>query len=411
MQFALLVSVIIAILLSAFLLLTHVQSFFRIKSQELISATELANNQLLASLQTPTISDDTIQNTLDSKTTKLISNYHGVWTKTVSDVIVKNRKVSKVAFSGSETDIKTPNIYLANKNAPLVIVGNTRLEGNSYLPTQGIKAGNISGNYYQGSSLYYGNVYESKETIPTLEDTWISYIESLTKGILIDEELMIPLANEVLNSFYNTPKLIYSTETIFLGNERIAGNVIVQSASKIIVGSAAKLTDVILIAPNIEVQNNVVGSFQAIATKKITIGKRCLLSYPSALVLLDKNKMNTNQDNAALHKNPDFTIHKNTQIEGTIVYIKLKEEVQNRTKSHIKVDENVNVIGEIYCDGNIEFSGVVKGSLYAQQFVTKASGSIYLNHLYNGKVLKNPIIKYAGLPFTETKKNVAKWLY
>ncbi|WP_299600598.1 hypothetical protein [uncultured Aquimarina sp.] len=411
MQFALLVSVIIAILLSAFLLLTHVQSFFKIKSQELITAVELANHQLLVSLQTPVISEDTIQNSVDSKTTKLIATYHGIWTKTVSDVITNNRKIRKVAFSGTAIGLKTPNVYIADKNAPLVIVGDTRLEGNSYVPTQGIKAGNISGNYYQGSSLYYGNVYQSKETIPPLDNKWISYIESFTNGVFIDEELMVPLEKEIKNSFDNQPMLLYDPTPIFLGNENITGNIIIQSASKIVVSSAATLTDVILIAPEIVVQNNFKGSIQAIATKKITIGERCLLSYPSSVTLFDKNVIPTGQNNSQNNRNSDFIIHKNTEIEGAVLYIRPKGELQNRIKSHMKIDDHVLITGEIYCNGNIEFSGTVKGSLYTQQFVTKASGSIYLNHVYNGKILKNPIVKYAGIPFKDTKKTVAKWLY
>ena len=143
MQFALLISVIIAILLSAFLLLTHVQSFFRIKSKELISASELANHKLLASLDDTIISKDTLITTTDATTLKLFTNYHGAWSKTVSEVTIKNRKIAKTAFSGTAMNPKTPNLYLANKNAPLVVVGDTRLEGNSYLPKQGIKAGNI----------------------------------------------------------------------------------------------------------------------------------------------------------------------------------------------------------------------------------------------------------------------------
>ena len=412
MQFALLISVIIAILLSAFLLLTHVQSFFRIKSQELIGATELASHQLFESLENTVISEDTVSTTMDSKTLKLAANYHGTWIKTISEVTVNNRKTSKAAFSGIALDPKTPNLYLANKNSPLVVVGDTRLEGNSYLPKQGIKAGNISGNYYQGSSLYYGRTIESKEKIPELDAKWFSYIELLTKGQYIEEDHIVPLEKEIENSFYNPPKIIYNTDAIILGDEKISGNVIIQSASKISITTASQLTDVLLIAPTIVVQNNVKGRFQLIATKKIEIGKGCHLSYPSSITLLDKNPtINANQGNASNNKTPNFSIDTNTNIEGSVVYLKKKQEVQNRIQTHIKVATGAQIIGEIYCQGNIEFLGTVKGSLYTHQFIANQSGSVYLNHLYNGKVLLNPIPDYAGLPFKDSKKDVAKWLY
>ncbi|MHA7057055.1 hypothetical protein ACWGOQ_0007540 [Aquimarina sp. M1] len=412
MQFALLISVIIAIILSAFLLLTHVQSFFRIKSKELIQTTELANLQIFESLDTATISNDTIRTVLDTKTLKLTTDYHGAWTKTFSEVILRQRKVSKVAFSGAVLNQKTPNLYLVNKNAPLVVVGNTRLEGISYVPKQGIKAGNISGTYYQGSSLYYGRTIESKEIIPELDNQWHSYLESLLKGGYIKEDLMISLEKEVKNSFHNTPKVIYSQKSIILGDEKISGNVIIQSASSIIITAASQLTDVVLIAPTIIVQDYTKGRFQLIASKKIKVGKQCHLSYPSSITLLDKNSTpKVNQANGSQNRIPDFSIDKNTIIEGSISYLQKKSAIRDRIKTHLKVESNVKIIGEVYCQGNIEFLGTVQGSLYTQQFIAHQSGSVYLNHLYNGKVLVNPIRKYAGLPFKNSKKSIAKWLY
>ncbi|MBQ4804327.1 hypothetical protein J8L88_15795 [Aquimarina sp. MMG015] len=412
MQFALLISVIIAILLSTFLLLTHVQSFFRIKSKEIIEASDIANNQIFGSLLATTASKDTTNSSIDTKTIKLATNYHGAWTKTFSEVAVKESKIRKIAFTGAALALKTPNLYLANKNAPLVVVGNTRLEGNSYLPEQGIKAGNISGNYYQGSSLYYGSVIESKATIPELDNQWISYIESIIKGGYIDEARTIPIAKEVKNSFYDTAKIIYTNESIVLGNEKISGNVVIQSSSKITITSASQLTDVVVIAPIIIVEDYVKGRFQLIASKKIEIGKNCYLSYPSSATLLDKKNISrSNTGNTSQNRNPDFSIDKNTVIQGSIVYLKNESATKNRIKTNLNIAIGTEVIGEIYCQGNIEFMGTIKGSLYTQQFIANQSGSVYMNHLYNGKILVNPIPKYAGLPFKNVKKNIATWLY
>ncbi len=412
MQFALLISVIIAILLSTFLLLTHVQSFFSIKSQELIEASELVNKQIFKSFADTGITKDTIQTNIGNNVTKLVSNYHGVWTKTVSKVQIRNKKVVKIAFTGSVIDQKTPNLYLADKNSPLVVVGNTRIEGNSYLPEQGIKAGNISGNYYHGTRLFYGRTIKSKKRIPELHPEWIEYLESMCAGAHLTEKNIIPLSKEIKNSFHNSTNIIYNTEKIVLGDEIISGNIIVQSASKIIINSTSQLTDVILIAPIIEVQNDVKGTIQLIATKKIKIGKRCHLSYPSSIILFDNNSSQSSlHTNTTQNQIPDFNINSNTIIEGAVVYLKKTKEIQNRIKTNIKVENNVQIIGEFYCQGNTDFQGTVKGALYVNQFIANQSGSIYLNHLYNGKVLKNPVSDYAGLSFENSKKNVAKWMY
>lgn len=412
MQFALLVSVIVAILLSTFLLLTHIQSFFRIKSQELVEASALVNQEILSFLEDGGIYGDTLVTTHTSRTHTIVSNYHGAFINVLSRVQVQQRKVAKSALIGVLREENTPNLYLANTNSPLVVVGDTRIEGNNYLPKQGVKAGTISGNYYQGSSLYYGRILESKQTIPDLNAEWISYLETLVNGGLIKEEKLVRLSKEVHQSFLKPSKLIYDTESIILGDHQVVGNVIIQSGTKIVITSAAQLTDVILVAPIIEVSANVQGTFQLIATKKITIGKRCHLHYPSAIIVYDQDRFIAgNTDNRPQNRNIDFSIDTNTIIEGSVVFIKKEQQKQERIKTHLNVENGVEIIGEVYCQGNIDFQGGVRGSLYTQQFIANQSGSIYLNHLYNGKVLKNPISGYAGLPFDTPKKAIAKWMY
>ncbi len=411
MQFALLISVIVALLLSAFLLLTHVQSFFKIKSNELLTASELSHQQIFKSLST-SISKDTLIVEENSTKKKLITSYYGAWTKVYSEINIHNRKIAKTAFTGSEFDNTSPNLYVANTNSPLVVVGNTRLEGRSYLPKQGIKAGNISGNYYQGSRLHYGQTIESAETLPKLNQEWISYLESITKGSLIEDTYSSRLQTEIKSSFSKPYKIISDPSVIVLGDKKITGNVIIQSRTKIIVHATAQLENVLLIAPHIVVEDNVKGSLQLIATKKLNIGKGCYFSYPSSAILFDQSipKDNT-QRNTALQHEPNFIIDKNTVIEGSVVYLTKYLNKQNRIKTHLKIESGTEVIGEVYCQGNIDFQGMVRGSLYTNQFIANQSGSIYLNHIYNGSILINPIPNYAGLPFTNPKNTVAKWLY
>ncbi|TSE06679.1 hypothetical protein [Aquimarina algiphila] len=410
MQFAILISVLVALVLSAFLLLTHTHSFFKIKSQELLQAFEQSNKLVFESLENHTIKTDTIVSQEEARIIKQTTSYHGVWSKQFSQVSIHQRKATRIAYIGSELSEKTPNLYVVNTNSPLVVVGNTRLEGNSYLPKQGVKAGNISGNYYQGNSLYYGRAIESKTTLPKLAPEWIKYLENRSNGIGIEDAHTVALKKELHNSFHHPVQVIYDTDPIFLEDEKIIGNIIIQSRSKIIVGSQSQLTDVVLIAPEIEIDNGVKGSFQGIATHKIKIGKGCYLSYPSSLVLLDK-KIIADKEKNNLHIDPDFTIGKRTKIEGAVVYFNKNISPKNRIKTHLEIASDSEITGEVYCQGNIDFQGTVKGSLYTRQCIARQSGSVYLNHIYNGSVLINPVPDYAGLPFVNTKNSIAKWLY
>ncbi len=408
MQFAILISVLVALLLGAFLLLTHIQSVFRIKSQELIHAFEQSNVLLFKTLDYPTVVSDTIGSESETKITKQTASYHGAWLKQYAEVSMHNRKAARVAFTGSKRSDKTPNLYLANTNSPLVVVGNTRLEGNSYLPKQGVKAGNISGTYYQGNSLHYGRALESNESLPQVQQEWIKYIEDVTLGALINTTVSVPLEKEMKNSYHNSVQILYDTDPIFLEDQNITGNIVIQSGSKIVVGPGSQLTDVLLIAPMIIVKNGVKGSFQSIATKRIEIGKSCHLSYPSSAILLDKNIV---QDKQAQYTSPNINISTRTVIEGAIVYLKNTNAKLNRIKTHVMIAPKVEIVGEVYCEGNADVQGAILGSIYTHQYIARQSGSVYLNHLYNGSVLINPVKDYSGLPFVNATNSIAKWLY
>ncbi|WP_128755233.1 hypothetical protein [Aquimarina sediminis] len=414
MQFAILISVLVALLLGAFLLLTHVHSFFRIKSKELVQAFEQSNTRIFESLNNGVVTGDTIVTVQNLGTIKEMSGYHGAWLKQYTEIGVHDRKVARVVFTGVKISETTPNLYLEETNSPLVVVGNTRLEGNSYLPKQGIKAGNISGNYYQGSALHYGRVLKSKTILPELEPDWITYLEGLAQGVLIDKGESMALKKELKNSFHDPVHVIYNADPIFLEDEKITGNIVIQSRTKIVVGSQTQLMDVVLIAPEIIIKNGVNGSFQGIATKKIKVGKRCHLSYPSAMILLDQKVVYSNSQNNQLQNDkPDFMIEEGTMIEGVIVYLNKNKDkkAKRRLKTNLEIAPNVEIVGETYCQGNIDFQGKVLGSLYARQYIARQSGSVYLNHIYNGKILINPVVDYAGLPFVNSKNTIAKWLY
>ncbi|SHI86125.1 hypothetical protein [Aquimarina spongiae] len=411
MQFALLISVVIALILGAFLLLTHVQSFFKIKSNELIQASEIANQHILQSLGDSLKTGDTISSEQQQKTLKLNSNFYGAWTKVYAQVQSHNRKVHKSALVGTARTDRSANLYLANTNSPLVVVGNTRIEGNAYVPKQGLKAGNISGNYYQGSRLYYGSVFESKTTLPQLKKEWISYLESLSNGSFIDNLDNITLERDIENSFYTSGQIIISPSTIVLGNEKIAGNIIIQSNTAIVVEPTATLQNVILVAPKIIVKDNTKGTMQLFASQKLTIGKNCYFNYPSTIAFYDQTRPSPTQNYNTQNRDIDFSIDKGTLIEGSVVYLQKHTSTQNRIKTHLKMAPGTEVIGEIYCQGSMDFEGIVRGAVYTQQFIANQSGSIYLNHIYNGKILTNPIPNYAGLPFENTSNSVAQWLY
>ena len=95
---------------------------------------------------------------------------------------------------------------------------------------------------------------------------------------------------------------------------------IVQSSTKITVSPSAVLKDVILIAPEIEIQNNVISNFQAFASKRISIGESVQLQYPSALIL-NKNQDISQPNNTGEKEKPSIQIGKSSVVKGVLVYL------------------------------------------------------------------------------------------
>jgi len=412
LQYTIFISVIIALLVFAFISLSFVQQKVRIKTtffQEVVEATNQGfsylayhkipyNQQALLPLQL-----DTRVKTTTNKTQWGLFDITSITSKKGKETF------TKTALVGS-SNLQRPALYLQDQNQPLVLVGITRIEGATYLPKQGVKRGTIAGHSYTGTQLIYGSITNSTAK-PTQLQGLLSLRKFPSEIVSKEENIFISLEENtrLVNSFSKPTKIISSTNTITLQVVELIGNIVIHSDTKIKVHATASLKDVILIAPQIEILEKVSGNFQAFATKNITVHKNTNLSYPTALILLEKKNQqqrvsNTNQENNQIH------IQKNSTVKGIIAFI-TDNKIDNY-KPQILLEENTIVTGEVYNNQNTELKGTVKGSIYTKQFIANEFGSVYKNHIYNGKILGNDLPQhYSGLSFKKTHSTIAKWLY
>ena len=202
--------------------------------------------------------------------------------------------------------------------------------------------------------------------------------------------------------------MVYSNTELNLFNVKFIGNIIIQSKIKIKVSASTVLKDVILIAPEIEIEATTKGVFQAIATENITVGKNCELKYPSALVILaeDSIEENDSQENKKQH----IFIDENTIVKGMVCYF--QDTTNNKFEPQIILTENTTIEGFVYCEQQLELLGNVYGSMYTSGFITKQFGSVYQNHIYNGTISSTKLLnEYVGFPFENLESKVVKWLY
>lgn len=417
LQFAVFVAVVIALLLGGLMLYAYTFGYMKEQSKGAIESIQLADdgiNYLLNSIELN--SNDTLALKLTEKenqSVKVHLSQWGIFKKAVALAQFRKIKFIKTAILGSSINATTaPTLFLQNTYNPLTVVGNTRISGNAFLPEAGVKSGYIAGNSYYGSQLIYGETKKSTDVLPALD-------ANILKGIVFylkdyqptnqQDYITIDHAKKTIQSFKENTKSVYSKEAIVIENQYISGNIIIKSDILIKVKKTAILKDLILIAPSIEIEDEAKGNFQAIASKRISVGKNCDLRFPTALVVYQENKEQLPIYSGNTTEIPIF-IDTATSLKGSICYYQDKEETDFSTQ--IKIEEKVRIKGQVYCKGNLELKGTVSGSVYTRQFVANQAGSIFVNHLYNA-VIENENIPefYGGLVFEKEPKTVLKWLY
>ena len=102
-------------------------------------------------------------------------------------------------------------------------------------------------------------------------------------------------------------------------------------------------------------------------------------------------------------------IDNNALVKGPVLFY--SDDKKNGYGTQILIEENAQVIGEVYCTKNLELRGKVSGVVYTNNFIAKQAGSVYSNHLYNAEINSSAISpKYNGLFIDEENKQVAKWV-
>jgi len=202
--------------------------------------------------------------------------------------------------------------------------------------------------------------------------------------------------------------VVQGSDYLDLDKVTLIGNVVVWAMDKIHVRATSQLRDVILVAPQIEIEQGTRGSFQAIASERIVVGKGCELEYPTLLAVQEAN---TSDHAVNILRDPVIAIESGSSIAGAIIFSS-----KGKTKGlpkYIGIDREATITGEVYCDQALELKGSIYGSVTTGSFISFENGNTYLNHLFNGTINSELLPdEYCGLVYDcETTNGIAKWLY
>jgi cytoskeletal protein CcmA (bactofilin family) len=416
LQFTVFIAVLIALLLAGLILYAYTFIYMKDQSKGAIENIQLADIGIQSLLEQKELNLDTAQIDFIKKENQSIKTNLSQWGIFQKGIVVtqfRKKKFTKTAIIGSliNADL-SPTLFLKETHNALTVVGTTSIKGIAYLPTQGVNSGYIAGNSYYGSQLIYGSIKKSAAELPKPEKTVLEALDNYIKTYKIENQqdyVNLDTGSRIINSFKSRTKGYYSQNPIVLENKIISGNIIIKSETSIKIKKTALLTDVILIAPIIEIEDETTGTFQALASKKIILGKKCSLNYPSALVLSQDNKNSATEISTIPFDNQIF-IDAGTIVRGAVCYLQTKEIADFQTQ--IVLEKEAKIKGQVYCNGNFEIKGTLSGSVYTKQFVANQSGSIFMNHVYNATIENETVPKiYGGIILEQEPKTVLKWLY
>lgn len=270
-------------------------------------------------------------------------------------------------------------IYLSNHlKLPLKLVGNTNITGDVYVPLNGIEAGYMNKQSFNGRYLVNGQINVSQQSLPSFSSDYYNKIDQVLSLLNTPQEetKLSDLPPNFYNSFENPTQTIFSTDRIYL-EKSISGNIAILSTNEIIVLSGANLDNVLLVAPLITIKDGVNSRFQAFATKQIIIECNVKLAYPSVL-------FTTNQNNNAILID-DFST-----ITGAVVSSSLPN-ANTQNNSLITIKPNAKIIGEIVSEGFINMQGVISGRIITNGFLVDSGNNTYYNYLFDASLNANEL--------------------
>lgn len=323
---------------------------------------------------------------LSGDTSKIKVKKWGAFRAVTNRTFNKGNTISRYAVTGVLYSEKLPALYFPSMNSKLKICGDSKIEGNVFLPENGIERGYIGNDRYSNDKLVYGKVFKAEKQLPGLKEGVLVKISQRDFFKEVDK-IEMPESDSSF-SFQNNTALISDLRGIEV-TQRFGGNLIIHSFDSILVRSTAQLENVILVAPKIRFEKGFTGTVQVFASEKVLIEKDVQLKFPSSVMLIEE------VFNSGRKRNGVY-LAENVSVLGGILVHSVKPNF--RRKIRLKIGENSTVGGIVYNTGETTLRGKVIGSLFTNSFFVNAGGGSYTNYLFNGKILSESLPDYFVYP-------------
>lgn len=267
-------------------------------------------------------------------------------------------------------------IYLSESRNSLGVCGATKIIGDVYVPKRGIERSYIEGKSYQNKELYSGKKYSSSKEIPKLLKSTQLAIEEVY--LQPDSSKPFPTDSNRIECFEKTEYLLNEPTAI---DQLVRGPVIIRSNETITIQKEANLLNTIIVAPDVVVEDGFKGTLQIFATHTIVLGDDVTLEFPSNLIV---KSLKTNFNATGI------TIGEHCNIAGNLAYIQPGSSL--KIKGLISIGKESVIKGEVYSNRRTELKNcTIYGEVYTNSFYLKTHSSTYNNQLLDVEINKSKL--------------------
>lgn len=324
----------------------------------------------------------------------------GAYNVLLSTARSRKRTISDIVLQGHFPDGSgLAALYLSDENRPLSLSGNSRINGDIFLPKAGVRTSQIEGRSFTGNTLTNGNRGESNSSMLPLNESVFKPCQYVAEQGIPSVYRYIELNTlpDSLHRSFMLPTLLFEDSRDLNIRQNLSGNIILRSLGTLRFAADSHIEDLVAFAKNVIIEEGFRGKVQIFATDTIIIERNCLLAYPSVLAV------NTTHEGSLIH------IGENARIEGIV----LSTGNGNSSDRLINIQRSAKIYGHVYADGLISLTGSVYGHLACRKFVLSTPSAVYENNLLDAEIDSEKLPQaYVGaaLWWSSNKKGIVKWL-
>ncbi|MDO6758566.1 hypothetical protein Q4566_00020 [Tamlana sp. 2_MG-2023] len=369
--YAILICIVVGVFCYALLMIS---SYSKMHQTMLFTSTELhSNNESAKQYFLSKANDISQNNSIDLFDNGIVSSAEvkpwGFYQILVTTSNFKTDTIRQTVLIGEKQQDDGLALYLTDNNKALFMVGKAIIKGNVFIPKKGIKQGYITSNAYTNTKILLGSKSVSKAQLPELKTTFFKFENQQTERIDLRE---LSDSIKYYQSFAEKTLFIDAIETELL-QKKLSGNIVIESKDSLYIKKNNVLDNVIVKAPKVVFESGFKGSVQVVADQLVVLEENVILKYPSGIFI---------HHGETAHK--EIRLKNSSKLLGAIVL-----DDQNRSADKlISIEENVEIVGDVYCSGEIALEGSVIGTVYTNSFYLRTDASIYDNYIMDGVIDK-----------------------